>query len=151
PWKFLVVRDRARLDALAERAEDAYMRRYLEADRPGDPAEVRRRVAQALDGALSAPVYIAVLADREAPYPEYVVQDATLAAGNLMNAARALGYGTGFFTTFFPDEVMRPFFDIPERYTVVCFTPLGVPEAWPDTPPKKPLEELVIEGGFSGR
>jgi len=151
PWTFLVVRDRERLDALKDRAEDAYMRRYREAGHPGDPAEVRARVARALDGALSAPVYIAVLADREAPYPEYVVQDATLAAGNVMNAARALGYGTGFFTTFFPDEVMRPFFNIPERYTVVCFTPLGVPEAWPDTPPKKPLDELVVEGSFTPR
>lgn len=149
PWKFLVVRDRDRLDTLKRRAEDAYMRRYREAGRPGNPAEVRRAVARALDGALSAPVYIAVLADREAPYPEYVVQDATLAAGNLMNAARALGYGTGFFTTYFPDEVMRPLFDIPERYTVVCFTPLGVPEAWPDTPPKKPLEDLVVEERFT--
>ncbi len=67
-----------------------------------------------------------------------------------MTAARTLGYGTGFFTTFFADAVMRPFFGIPERYTMVCFTPVGVPEAWPDTPPKKSLEELVLQGGFEG-
>jgi nitroreductase len=148
PWKFLVVRDREKLDALKETARDAYLERHRVRGAPEDSAEVRRRVEVALEGALSAPVYIAVLADREAPYPDYAVQDATLAAGNLMNAARTLGYGTGFFTTFFPEEVMRPLFRIPERYTVVCFTPLGVPEAWPDTPSKKPLGELILEGGF---
>jgi nitroreductase/ketosteroid isomerase-like protein len=147
PWRFLIVRDRDRLDSLKTVAADAYMERHAERAEAGDTA-ARRRLERVLDGALSAPVYIAVLADRQAPYPEYVVQDATLAAGNLMNAARTLGYGTGFFTTFFPDPVMRPFFGIPERYTVVCFTPVGVPEEWPDTPPKKPLDALVVDGGF---
>ncbi len=153
PWKFLVVDDRRRLDELKEAALDGYLARYRRSPRAAgtDTSEVRRRVRQALEGALSAPVYVAVLADRECPYPDYAVQDATLAAGNLMNAARVLGYGTGFFTTYFPDEVMRPLFGIPERYTVVCFTPIGVPEEWPDAPPKKSLEELVVYGRFPGR
>jgi 5,6-dimethylbenzimidazole synthase len=150
PWRFLVVRDREKLNALKEAARDRYMERYRAAGVSGEITEARRQVERSLEGVLSAPIYIAVLADREAPYPEYAIQDATLAAGNLMNAARALGYGTGFFTTFFPDEVMRPLFGIPERYTMVCFTPLGVPEAWPDTPMKKPLEELIVEGRFKG-
>ena len=148
PWKFLVVRDRQGLDTLKTVARDAYLERYRLEGGSGDTAAVRRQVEQALEGALSAPVYIAVLADREAPYADYIFHDAALAAGNLMNAARALGYGTGFFTTYFPDAVLRPLFQIPERYTVVCFTPLGVPEAWPDTPAKKPLQELVVEERF---
>jgi nitroreductase/ketosteroid isomerase-like protein len=153
PWKFLVVDDRRRLDELKEVALDGYLARYRRSARAAgtDTSEVRRRVRQALEGALSAPVYVAVLADRECPYPDYAVQDATLAAGNLMNAARVLGYGTGFFTTYFPDEVMRPLFGIPERYTVVCFTPIGVPEEWPEAPPKKPLADLVVYGRFPGR
>jgi nitroreductase/ketosteroid isomerase-like protein len=152
PWKFLVVGDRLRLDELKRAALEGYMARFRRSPRAAgtDSAEVRRRVQQALEGALSAPLYVAVLADRECPYPDYAVQDATLAAGNLMNAARVLGYGTGFFTTYFPDEVMRPFFAIPERYTVVCFTPIGVPAEWPGTPPKKPLADLVVYDSFTG-
>jgi len=148
PWKFLVVRDREALDTLKRVARDAYMERRRAGGAGGDTAQTRRRVEGALEGALSAPVYIAVLADLEAPYPDDAILDATLAAGNLMNAARALGYGTGFFTTYFPDDVLRPLFRIPDRYTIVCFTPLGVPEAWPDTPQKKPLEELIVRDRF---
>jgi nitroreductase len=85
-----------------------------------------------------------VLVDSQAQYPDYILYDGSLAAGNLMIAARALGYGTGFFTTFFPDEKMKEFFRIPEQYRLICFTPIGVPYEWPDTPPKKSLDELVI-------
>jgi len=34
--------------------------------------------------------------------------------GYLMIAARALGYGTGFFTTFFPEQKMKKFFNFEE-------------------------------------
>jgi glyoxylase-like metal-dependent hydrolase (beta-lactamase superfamily II)/nitroreductase len=153
PWRFLVVTDRERLDALNDMALEHYLRRLREepSRTPADTTDLRSRLRRSLEGVLSAPVHIAVLADQECPYPDFAVQDATLAAGNLMNAARALGYGTGFFTTYFPDEVMKPFFRIPERFTMVCFTPIGVPEEWPVTPPKKPLAELVVHGAFPGR
>jgi nitroreductase len=97
-----------------------------------------------LQNVLSAPVYIAVLVDSEAQYPDYVLYDGTLAAGTLMIAARSLGYGTGFYTTFFPEKQMKTFFDIPERYRLICFTPVGRPDKWPDTPPKKSLDDLVF-------
>jgi len=152
PWRFLVVRDRERLDELGSRAVRHYLARYAEEVGPGAPPleEIRERVGRAVESALSAPVYVAVLADTTSPYPRYAVQDATLAAGNLMNAARALGYGTGFFTTYFPDEVMRPLFGIPDHLTMVCLTPIGVPVEWPDTPPKKPLDEQVVRERFPG-
>lgn len=150
PWKFLVVRDRFRLDTLEARVVASHMERVREAGAPADTAAFRQRLEAAVDGALSAPVYIAVLADRQARYPEHVDQEGSLAAGNLMNAARALGYGTGFFTSLFPDDVMRSLFNIPERYSIICFTPLGVPETWPDAPPKRPLETMVVEETFEG-
>ena len=93
---------------------------------------------------LTAPVYVAVLVDSKAKYSEYVTIDGTLAAANLMIAARALGYGTGFFTTFFPEAQMKAFFNIPEQYKLICFTPIGVPEEWPKPPSKKDLKELVV-------
>ncbi|MGD2217902.1 MAG: nitroreductase family protein, partial [Gemmatimonadales bacterium] len=133
PWRFLVVRDRERLDLLKRRALQWYLGRLRGADaaRGMDVDSVRARTEEVLEGALSAPVYVAVLVDGEAPYDRYLVQDGSLAAGNLMIAARALGYGTGFFTTFFPEGPMKEFFDIPDRYSLICFTPIGVPEAWP--------------------
>jgi nitroreductase len=146
PWRFLVVRDREKLDLLKERALQWYLERVQEADaaRGLDLDSLRARTERLLEGVLSAPVYVAVLVDKEAPYSQYLTQDGSLAAGNLMIAARALGYGTGFFTTFFPEGLMREFFGIPDRYSLICFTPIGVPEAWPEMPPKRPLDELVV-------
>jgi nitroreductase len=150
PWRFLVVRDREKLDRLEKRALQWYLERVREADaaRGLDIDSIRARTEQLLQRALSAPVYVAVLVDREAPYERYLVQDGSLAVGNLMIAARALGYGTGFFTTFFPEGPMKEFFHIPDRYSLICFTPIGVPESWPEMPPKKPLEELVVFEAF---
>jgi nitroreductase len=66
-----------------------------------------------------------------------------MAAGYLMLAARALGYGTVFITDSVPDEITKKVLNIPDRYTRVCFTPLGVPIEWPPASKKKPLEDLV--------
>ena len=60
-----------------------------------------------------------------------------------MLAARALGYGTVHITDSIPEEVTKAVLAIPDRYTRVCLTPVGVPESWPTSPTKKPLEELV--------
>jgi acetylornithine deacetylase/succinyl-diaminopimelate desuccinylase-like protein len=102
-------------------------------------AQARESVKKTLENVISAPVYIAVLVDSSAKYADYILYDGTLAAGNLMIAARALGYGTSFFTTFFPEEKMKKFFNIPAQYKLICFTPVGIPEEWPETPPKKSL------------
>jgi hypothetical protein len=32
---------------------------------------------------------------------------------------------------------------IPDHYTRVCITPLGIPVEWPDSPPKKGLDEFI--------
>jgi len=146
PWKFLVIQDRARLDQLQKEAVSWYLERYKISRNPTEEqlSEARNRLEEVMKNVLSAPVYVAVLVDSQAQYPDYILYDGSLAAGNLMIAARALGYGTGFFTTFFPDEKMKEFFRIPEQYRLICFTPIGVPYEWPDTPPKKSLDELVI-------
>jgi nitroreductase len=66
-----------------------------------------------------------------------------MAAGFLMLAARALGYGTVFITDAIPDQVTKEVLRIPDRYTRVCITPLGIPVEWPDSPPKRKLEEFI--------
>jgi len=147
PWKFLVVRDRAQID----RIKEACVERSLEARRARGitvSAEMAEAVRQSLAGYFSAPVYVVVLTDNESRYPTYNHWDGPLAAGYLMLAARALGYGTVFITDSIPEEVTRAVLDIPDRYTRVCITPIGVPEAWPDTPQKKDLEEFIVRERF---
>ncbi len=150
PWKFLVVRDRGKLERLKEEALLWFIESYKENINPDkkDLEETSSVVINALEGALSAPVYVAVLVDGKAKYHDYIVHDGTLAAGYLMIAARALDYGTGFFTSFFPEEKMKEFFKIPNQYKLICFTPIGIPEEWPETPPKKNLESFVIFESF---
>ncbi len=103
PWKFLVVQDRKRLDRLKEAASSWYLEIYQQKKFPSEEefARVKGVVKKTLENALSAPVYVAVLVDSEVENPDYILYDGTLAAGYLMIAARALGYGTGFYTTFF--------------------------------------------------
>jgi len=150
PWKFLVTQDRKKLDRLQKEALRWYIDEFKKRRKPTEEelAKTTETLKKVLENVLSAPVYVAVLVDSKAKYSDYILYDGTLAAGQLMIAARALGYGTGFFTSFFPEEKMKVFFNIPEQYQLICFTPLGVPEEWPEAPPKKKLEELVIIESF---
>ncbi|OGC92936.1 MAG: hypothetical protein A2W25_11530 [candidate division Zixibacteria bacterium RBG_16_53_22] len=151
PWKFLVIEDREKLDRLCQEAASWYLNRYTMEKKP-TPEELekaRNSVQTSLGNILSASTYIAVLVDSsDAKYPRYLEYDGTLAAGYLMIAARALGYGTGFFVTFFPENEMKAFFRIPDHYRLICFTPIGIPAEWPLTPPKKDLKELVVFESF---
>jgi nitroreductase len=146
PWKFLVVRDRKKLDGLKKEAAGWYLA-AAEARQPMTPEEkqaLRDRMAAVMNRVLSAPVYIAVLTDSESAYPPDNRNDGPLAVALLMITARSLGYGTGFYTTYFPEARMREFLGIPARYNLLCFTPVGVPVEWPAAPPKKPLTDFVV-------
>jgi len=145
PWKFLVIRDRARMDALAAATVEAYATRFLEQKKPTEQelADFRDKYRAVCARYLSAPVFIVVLTDSRSKYPDYNKWDGPMAAGYLCVAARALGYGTVFCTDSFPFDVVKRVFDIPAHYEVVCTTPLGVPVAWPESPPKKALEDLI--------
>lgn len=150
PWKFLVIQDREKLNRLKREACLWYLERNKSTKNP-EPKEIeslQAKIQATLENVLSAPVYVAVLVDSQEKYPEYIVIDGTLAAGYLMIAARALGYGTGFYTSFFPEDKMKKFFNIPDNFKLICFTPIGIPEKWPETPAKKKLENLVIFESF---
>lgn len=145
PWKFLVVRDSAKIAAL----KSACIERALGQVDPNKPLSEEEkkqreiRVRNAFDSYLSAPVCIVVLTDNQSTWPDYNHWDGPMAAGYLMLAARALGYGTVFITDSVPEEITRKILNIPDRYTRVCFTPLGVPVEWPVSPKKKPLEDFI--------
>ncbi len=150
PWKFLVIRDRKKLDDLKKKALLWYMEKYQQRIKPDEEerAKIEQTLQKRLDNVLSAPVYVAVLVDTDTSYPDYVLQDGVLAAGHLMIAARSLGYGSGFFTSFFPEKEMKRFFRIPDKYKLICFTPIGIPYEWPETPEKKKIEDLVVFESF---
>jgi nitroreductase len=136
PWRFLVVKDRARIERIKKEALAA----------TGHAVSDRR--AAYVDGVLSAPVFVLVLIDPQASYPDCKLQDGALAAGQMMLAARALGYGTVFITSGITEKVTQRALGIPSRYERICLMPIGVPaeatpDGWPPSPPKKHLEELV--------
>lgn len=145
PWKFLVIRAPARIAAL-RKACIAWRMSQPDYPTPATKEEreaLRVRAANYFSGYLSAPVYVVVLVDNQAPFPHHIQWDGALAAGYLMLAARALGYGTVFITDAIPDEVTRRTFAIPERYRRICITPIGVPVEWPASPEKKPLHDFI--------
>jgi nitroreductase len=153
PWKFLVVRDRKKLEALKKEAAGWYLaaaekRQAMSED---ERTALGARMAATMDRVLSAPVYVACLTDSQSAYPPDNRHDGPLAVALLMITARALGYGTGYYTTFFPEDKMRGFLGIPDRYNLLCFTPIGVPVEWPAAPPKKPLADFLVFEAFDKR
>lgn len=144
PWKFLVVRDKNKINLMKEACINGALDRF---DKNGNNTETREqfreKVTRGFQGYFSAPVYIIILTDNKSMYPDYNHWDGPLAAGYLMLAARALGYGTVFITDAIPDNVTKEVLQIPDNYTRVCITPLGVPIEWPKTPEKKKLEEMI--------
>ncbi len=145
PWKFLVVRNRARLAALRNACIEWRMSLpdYPTPTTIEERKTLWARAAGYFSGYLSAPVYVVVLVDNRAAFPHHIHWDGALAAGYLMLAARALGYGTVFVTDAIPEHVTRKVFNIPEYYLRICLTPIGVPVEWPESPEKKPLSDFI--------
>jgi nitroreductase len=144
PWKFLVIRDREKISRMREACVKRALERF---DSRGDTSTSRERYENGIRDMygdyFSAPVYVVILTDNTSLYPDYNHWDGPMAASYLMLAARALGYGTVFITDSIPDSVTRQVLHIPERYTRVCVTPLGVPVEWPPSPPKKELADFI--------
>lgn len=147
PWKFLVVRDPAKIARLRDRTVATVKENIARHMASRSEAEREAQLRKSLDmteGYFTAPVYVVVLTDNQCPCgPDYARHDGPLAAGYLMLAARALGYGTVYLTDGIPDAVTKEVLAIPDRWHRVCITPIGVPDRWPEAKPKKPLAELV--------
>jgi nitroreductase len=146
PWKFLVVQDRDRIQRLRDEIVEVSLERAKK--REGFDSSklesVKARTMERVGNYLSAPVYVVVLTDKNSRYPSYNIKDGSLAAGYLILAARALGYGTVFITDALPPDLVKKVFEIPDNFEQICITPIGIPEEWPDAPAKKPLHEFAI-------
>jgi nitroreductase len=147
PWKFLVIRDPEVISELKGACVEWSLNARRARGMDTSP-EVVETVEVSFEGYFSAPVYVVVLTDGESMYPTYNHYDGPMGAGYLMLAARALGYGTVFLTDSVPAEVSKEVLNIPDRYTRVCITPIGVPESWPESPQKKELEEFIVYDRF---
>jgi nitroreductase len=145
PWKFLVIRDKKQINQMMEDCISLAMHRYNAAGNNETKEQYTEKVRKNYsEGYFSAPVFIVILTDNESKYPDYNHWDGPLAAGYLMLAARAMGYGTVFITDAIPDEVTTEVLQIPGKYTRVCITPLGIPVEWPASPEKKDIKEFVV-------
>jgi len=154
PWKFLVVRDRQKMAALKKACLEAGMLRIQagagSAAAPDPDAEQVKKLQGYYDTIFTAPLFVVVLVDKQSRYPDYNRFDGPMAVANLMLAARALGYGTVFYTDTIAPDAARRVLRIPERYEQVCITPIGVPSEWPKPPAKKELSDFIVYESFSG-
>jgi nitroreductase len=131
-WKFVLIKNREILDQIME-----------ECIKLGG-----EQSRQYYTDYLSAPVYVVVLAETQTRNPVNDVTAGALAAENLMLAARALGYGSVFCVNSIPEEVTKKILNIPDNYKRVCITPIGIPDTWPEKPPKKDLKEGIVTEKF---
>jgi nitroreductase len=144
PWKFLIIKDKNKINQLKEACITNSLARFSNDEKQKNTEGIRN----VFNNYFSAPVYIVVLTSNNSMYPDYNHWDGPLAAGYLMLAARALGYGTVFITDAIPDAITKSVLNIPDSFTRVCITPLGIPFEWPDSPPKKNLEEFILYENF---
>ena len=141
PWRFLVVQDEERL---IEFRDVAWRRRKRWLLDNGYEADTDEEMKVHYDRILGAPLHVVVLIDTAVRYRGYAKEDGSLAAENIMLAARALGYGSVMITGSVSAETLRGFFKIPKRYAVICLIPIGVPESWPEKRGRRPLSEFVF-------
>jgi nitroreductase len=150
PWKFIIIQDRKRIEALKDECAKRIETQLREGDHLSGDAlkeELQKRVESWLTGRFSAPAYIVILTDGQRKYPDYNQHDGPLAAGYLLLAARALGYGTVYMTDSIPEEITKKVLHIPDRYAQVCVTPIGIPMEWP-TKEKKALGKFIVRDSF---
>jgi len=150
PWKFLVITDKKKIEALkTEKLKETEA--YLKDSKKLEGEELKKQLKESGDqlskGYLSAPAYIIVLTDNNSRYPQYNHWDGPLAAGYLLLAARALGYGTVHITDSFSEELTKKVFNIPDQYSRVCFTPVGIPVEWPKKE-KMALDDFIVNESF---
>lgn len=150
PWRFLVLREEEKRAALGEVVKERMDERIDRADLPEEKKdEHKAHYRQYIEKILAAPVLIFVFVDK-AQHAELVGYDGALAVQNMLLAAYALGYGSGYQTTIFPEDLVREHFSVPDTYGFICAVPIGRAAAQPTMPERKPLKELTWEGRYPG-
>jgi nitroreductase len=149
PWKFLIIKDKNKISLMQNACINRLLGDYEKnKSYKGTKEQYIQEVKKRYEDYFSAPVYIVILTDNNSKYPGYNHWDGPLGAGYLMLAARALGYGTVFITDAISEEITKVVLNIPDNYTRVCITPLGIPYEWPEAHDKKNLEDFIVREKF---
>jgi nitroreductase len=127
-WKFVVVRDAALREQLAEAARG---QRFV-----GEAPVVIAACAVEHDHVMSC------------GHPSHLV-DVAIALEHIALAARALGLGTCWIGAFDQRKV-RDVLGIPDSVEVIELMPLGYPTGWPAARDRKPMDEVACYDGWQG-
>ncbi len=87
-----------------------------------------------------APIAVAICSDSSVKGRSE--QDACIAAYHFMIAARLFGLGTCWIAAMDREEA-KEILGIPPEHQIATVTPLGFPETFPETPERKPAEDLL--------
>jgi len=153
PWRFIVIRD----SALKQRLADDMAGRWNEdMSKNGIPEEHRESLIKAsVERFRNARVVVVVCLTMEGmnEYPdeqrkkiEYfmAVQSVAAAIENMLLAAQGEGLGSCWFCApLFCQDVVRKTLRIPKHVDPQALITLGYPANKPNPPPRKPLEDIV--------
>lgn len=163
PWRFIIVKDKAKRELLGmwgaagsgRRFKSEYMTRAIFQRIPIPDEEKRKRVYKKLiTGEVSAfmkdaPVLIVVAGRRDvwdAPY------DVSAAIENMLLAAHALGLGACWLVAPVIDvrdeKKVKELLKVPEEYTIDAIIALGYPDEQPKPRPRLPLDEITFYEEF---
>lgn len=123
PWHFVVVKD----------------------------AEVRQELATACNGQLwlaTAPIIIAALGKPD--ISRWHIVDPAIALHTMILAAHSYGYGTCWIGAFDAARV-RSLLAIPDDYSLLALTPIGIPDEQPAARPRKARNEIFSANRFGTR
>ncbi len=158
PWGFVVVRDDAKREAIAEALRESFQSRGVFGNTDAIEDPVRRRMmkgAMELFGNFAAaPVLIVpCLVSVQSPAPEGLLAGSSIypSVQNLLLAARAEGLGTVMTT---PQagiiDTLRIELRIPDHATPVAMIPLGYPAVRFGPVNRRPTDEFIHWDGWSG-
>lgn len=158
PFRFVVLRDgdrATRAKALLGQAfrsgwsSKAVTDGYTETD-DSPRARTARAMQQFVDNFESIPLVVLACLVRYRPANPTEGGSVYPACQNLLLAARALGYG-GVMTMWhaFVEKELREVLEIPDDVAISATIPIGRPEGSHGPVRRKPLRELVYDGGWN--
>jgi nitroreductase len=124
-WTYIVVKDQAVKEAVADALGENPIRRAV----------------------VAAPIIIVACADPEksgtVKDQKYYMLDIGISFQQLMLEAWNQGLGT-CWVGWLSEDKLRPILGVPDDIRIVALTPLGYPAVYPDSPGRKPLEDIVF-------